>query len=55
MGVRFFFLLVLLLNPFALISLLLFIRCYVLLSMGNATTSRKFWGSFVLLALGNKY
>jgi len=39
-------------NLFVVISLLLFI-CYVLLSMGNATTSRTFWGSFVLLAPGN--
>ena len=40
-------------NLFAFISLLLLICCYVLLSMGNATTSRKFWGSFVLLVPGN--
>ena len=39
-------------NLFAFISLLLLICCYVMLSMGNATTSRKFWGSF-LLAPGN--
>ena len=31
-------------NLFVFISLLLLIYCYVMLSMGNATTSRKFWG-----------
>ena len=40
-------------NLFVFISLLLLICCYVLLSMGNATTSRKFGGSFVLLVPGN--
>lgn len=39
-------------NLFAVISLLLLICCCVLLSMGIATTSRKFWGSFCCFSSG---